>query len=354
MQTVLKTIAKQANLDRILFTPALKQIYFDLAVGSGGGGQFKHTESIRHGLTYAAEKAADKKNALLFCAAHELIHAADLMQRTAIDLKPVVILALRGLEPDWAREAGSFLQFGQSGWMQFFTHTNQEAYDHLALAYHLIADKESLLPAVVFHSALKHADSGEITPHENINLGSPLSGLGVSAKKKDDPFAAALAAVKNKTKEKPTLRGGFAALLPALRAAYETLGRALPPEGTPIAGDAGGEEWAAVTCSPVEGNPAGVLRMLCHRPFDALGIEAALRGKKTIAVIEPAAAPGVTVPPYYAEIASSLAPRLGARFLSIVTPHHESVIGADRFGEIQRAITAFHSGDEPDAYITLF
>lgn len=66
MHQVLTAIAKQANLERVLFTPSLKKLYFDMAVGSGGATQFKHAESIRAALNYSAEKSADKKRALVF------------------------------------------------------------------------------------------------------------------------------------------------------------------------------------------------------------------------------------------------------------------------------------------------
>ncbi|MDP8245101.1 MAG: hypothetical protein P9L94_13540 [Candidatus Hinthialibacter antarcticus] len=320
METVLQTIAKQANLDRILFTPALKKIYFDMAVGSGGATQFKHADTIRNGLTFAADKARDKKHVLLFCAVHELVHSYDMLLKTAHELTPVVVLAVNENAPGSLRDAGSFLPYSNNGWLQFHTHTLQELYDHLALAYHLIHDQKEHPPFLIFHSAVNHDDLGEFAPREDIDMGNPLTGLQTSAKTDEDPFAAAMAAVENKTKEKITLRGLLQKTIGNLREGYTEFGYDLPGSGFPIVGEITKGNWAVITCLPPAGAPDDYVRPLCRRPFIPDGLAEYLKKKKVIAVVEPLAAPGCTVPPFFAELAASLGAQMKARFLSIQAP----------------------------------
>lgn len=352
METVLQTIAKQANLDRILFTPALKKIYFDMAVGSGGATQFKHADTIRNGLTYAAAKASDKKRVLLFCAVHELVHSYDMMLKIAHELAPVVMLAVNEPAPDSMRDSGSFPAYGNTGWLQFHTHTLQELYDHLALAYHLIHDQKEHPPFLIFHSAVDHEDKGEFTLREDIDMGNPLTGLQTSKKTDEDPFAAALAAVENKTKEKLTLRNLLKKAAVGIRETYSEFGYSLPDEGFPILGEISKRPWAVITCLPPAGSPDDYVRLLCRRPFAPEGLTNFLQKKKTIAVVEPQAAPGCSTPPYFAELTASLAPILKARFISIQTASHCAILSDSEQNKICGIIEEDKSGAD-SAYFNL-
>lgn len=352
METVLQTIAKQANLDRILFTPALKKIYFDMAVGSGGATQFKHADTIRNGLNFAADKAGDKKHVLLFCAVHELVHSYDMMLKLAHELTPVVILAVNEPAPDSMRNSGSFPAYGNTGWLQFQTHTLQELYDHLALAYHLIHDQKEHPPFLLFHSRVDHEDQGDLSLREDIDMGNPLTGLQTSKKTDDDPFAAALAAVENKTKEKPTLRGLLTKAADNIRKTYSEFGYTLPDAGFPFIGEITKNPWAVITCLPPAETPDDYIRMLCRRPFAPEGLTNFLQKKKMIAVVEPQAAPGCSVPPYFAEIMASLSPILQAEFISIQAAPHCAILSDSDQNKICGIIEEAASGAD-GAYFDL-
>lgn len=351
METVLQTIAKQANLDRILFTPALKKLYFDMAVSSGGATQFKHADTIRNGLSFAADKASDHKHVLLFCAVHELVHGYDLLLKTAAQLTPVVILAVNEYPPESMRDAGGFLSYSRCGWLQFQTHTLQELYDHLALAYHLIHDKKEHPPFLIIHSAVDHDDAGEFTLREDYDMGNPLTGLQTSKKSAEDPFAAALAAVENKSKEKPTLRGLLDKAADAVREAYTELGYPAPQDGFPLVGNITKSAAVVVTCLPAAQNPDDYIRQLCLRPFTPAGLAGELEQKKTIAVVEPQAAPGTT-PPYFAEIAASLGAQLKAQFISIQAPPDCAILSGSHQSKIDGIIDKAASSSQ-DAYFKL-
>ena len=249
MERILKTIAKQANLDRVLFTPALKKLYFTMAMASGGATQFKHAESLRKGLSYAADKAGDNKHTLLFCSVHEIPDAYDMLLRFADELTPVIVLALRFGTDESGYAHWSFGQLGGTGCMQFHTHTRQDLYNHLALGYYLYEEKKVHLPILVIHSSPSHECLGEYIPKEDINLGNPLMGLQSSRATKKLDFDAALAAVRQK-KEKPTLRKIYENLIPVLREVYSDVGYNLPEQGLPMAGQDSGEDWAVITLVP--------------------------------------------------------------------------------------------------------
>ena len=211
MESILKSIAKSANLDRVLFTPALKKIYFDMAVASGGATQFKHAENIRKGLSFAADKADDKKSVLLFCSAHELMNSYDQMVQIAHDMLPVVVLALRSGAPEHGEDFWSFLHLRDTGWIQFLTHTRQETYDHLALAYHMNTTRKTRVPILILHSCLKHSSLGEFTTREELDMGNPMTGLQTSRADKKMSFEEALAKMKHK-EEKPSLRKSYGSI----------------------------------------------------------------------------------------------------------------------------------------------
>ncbi|MBD3268165.1 hypothetical protein GF373_15990 [bacterium] len=335
METVLKTIAKQANLDRILFTPALKNLYFKLAVGSGGATQFKHADGVRKGLNYAAENAADQKQVLLFCAVHELAHAYDLLLRYANEMTPVMVLAVRADESGsrpWKH--WSLLDMGGTGWMQFHTHTLQELYDHLAIAYNLYAEKEIKIPALVIHTAYDHASAGDYNPKEELNLGSPAADWKGGGKKKMD-FDAALKAMKEK-KEKPTLQKLYRTLTDPLRDIYQSLGYTLPETGLPWAGKASADDTAAITCIPAEQETDGLYRLLCYRPMAPSALLQILSTKKQVFVIEPQPTPGVGVPPFFGAWKSRLPAGADTMVHSVCVEQDTGMLSAGRVEQIDR------------------
>ncbi len=337
MENVLKTIAKQANLDRVLFTPALKKLYFDMAVGSGGALQFKHADSLRNGLKYASEQIVQNKKSLLFCATHELLSGYEMLIETAVEMKAVVILAVRSGLPESLRDHGSFLQFGDIGWLQFFTHTLQETYDHLALAYHLHAEKKLNLPVLIFHSSLSHQSLGTWVEKENINLGSPIAGWGKAPAKKMD-FEQALAKLAQK-KEKPTLSRIYADAREILREVYPVFGYDTA-EGFPYSGDLADGKTAIVSVIPAdqEEGVMGFCRPLCYRPFCPDGLTKKLAEKEVIAVVEPHPAPGVTVAPFFAQVAASLPRGYQGRIFSMTIPTDEVVLSGKRIQEIRKIL----------------
>lgn len=335
MERVLQAIAKQANLDRILFTPSLKKLYFDLAVGSGGGGPFKHAESVRSGLSFAADKAGDRKHVLLFCAAHELVHGYDLLHKLAAELKPVVCLAIHQPAPESMKDTASFLQFGRCGWLQFLTHTQQELYDHLAMAYHMVHAETVHPPALIFHSAIHHEGMGDLALRDDVDMGNPLTGLQTSKKSGDeDPFAAALAAVKNKQKEKPTLRGQFETSEAHIRETYAEFGYVCD-DGLPFVGECDDGPNAAVTCVPPETQKTNFVRPLCFRPFDCGSLAGKLTGKKRIAVIEPQAGPGESCAAFYGEVSAALSGLTDAQLVSVEVSGAVDMLDEKKIGAIR-------------------
>jgi hypothetical protein len=324
MDKILKSIATQANLDRILFTPAIKKLYFSMAMASGGATQFKHADSIRNGLTYAADKATDNKHVLLFCSIFELPAVYDLFIKYAETLTPVMVLALRtGTDarclPNWALQ-----DFGGTGWLQFHTHTNQELYDHLAMGYYLFEEKKVKIPILIVQSSPDHDDLGEFTEKENLNLGNPLTGLqsGRATKKLD--FDAAIRAAKTK-KDKPTLRVLYQGLETVLRDGYQELGYTLPDAGLPCLGDSGEAETAIVSFIPAHAD-GSIHRLLCYRPFFVESLLARIGTKKVIAVVEPQPSPGTMIPPFYGEILGSLPLGYDGRVLSICTKSETGIL----------------------------
>ncbi|MEW6238990.1 MAG: hypothetical protein AB1656_26715 [Candidatus Omnitrophota bacterium] len=337
MENLLKFIAKQANLDRVLFTPALKKIYFDMAVASGGATQFKHADSARKGLSFIADKAGDNKHALLFCACYELIQTYDLLLQLAQQKVPAVVLALRSGVPDETAENWNYLQFNGAGWLHFHTHTLQEAYDHLALAYYLYEEKKLTLPALVLHSRLQHDSLGDFTPREELNLGNPLTGLQSARASKKMSFEDAVASMKKK-KEKTTLADLYQDLPQMLREGYEALGYALPAQGLPFRGQ-GKEEAAVISLVPEnEEGEEGFYRLLCYRPFAAESLLGELAAKKIVAAVEPKPSPGTTVPPFFAEISGALSSRFSRKIISVTVPSGMAVLAKNAVGEIKKIV----------------
>ncbi|MDX9755416.1 MAG: hypothetical protein RBU29_15740 [bacterium] len=316
---IIKTIAKQANLDRVLFTPALKSLYFSMAMASGGATQFKHAETMRKGLHFAADKVDDKKHVLLFCSVTELIPVYDLLLPYAEQMLPLVVLALRSGTEVSGSSHWSVHELAGTGWLVFHTHTQQELYNHLAMAYYLFEEKQFRLPVLVMHSAPDHPVQGDFIPREDLNLGNPLTGLTTSRKEKKLDFDAALKAIKQK-KEKPSLRGTYCQLVPLLRECYETLGYALPEAGLPYAGATLDADHAIVTSVPPASANATCLRLLCYRPLILDALLPVLQGTQRVAVVEPQPSPGVTIPPFYGEIAGALPRDWRGELLSVCTP----------------------------------
>lgn len=311
MQTVLNTIAKQANLERILFSPGLKKMYFELAVGAGGAATFKHADSIRNGLTTVIKDLDREKKSLLFCHTHELIPAYDMMLHAAVDMNPIAILSVRGGSPP----AGMFwsdLDLLHTGWVIFHTHTLQELYDHTAIAYHVYAEKKFSLPILIVHSALQRQSSGGWSAKEGINLGAP---TGDFAAKKTGPksFAEAFAAMEKK-KAPPSLHSEMYKVVPALRETYQEFGYTLPEFGLPYKGSFSENGCAMISQFPADDESAldkadfDFIRPLCIRPFAHDSLIQQLKQKKSIIMIEQQPMPGTLAPPYYAEWKSVLLP----------------------------------------------
>ncbi len=303
MQSVLKAIAKQANLERILFSPGLKKLYFDLAVGAGGAAQFKHADSVRNGLASIIKDLDRERNSLLFAYTHELISAYDSMIRAASELQPVCVLAARGGKQH-AEQYWSELELRNSGWILFYTHTLQELYDHLAIAYHIFAEKKFSLPVLIVHSALQHKSTGEWQGKEGINLGAPGETFGLK-KGGTKSFADAFAALEKK-KKPPTLQGEMHKVIPALREVYQEIGYTVPETGLPYAGNFSTNDLAVITQIPADDESDldigsfDLIRPLCIRPAAHDDLIQELAKKKTVAVIETAPPPG-SIPPYYSE-----------------------------------------------------
>lgn len=352
MENVLIAIAKQANLDRILFTPGLKKMYFEMALASGGATQFKHADTIRNGLTFIADKADDNKRVLLFCSAHELIHGYDLLLKIAADLLPVVVLAVR---EGSGNENWSFTQLGGNGWMQFHTHTRQEAYDHLALAYAMFEEKQIRIPVLILHSSLKHTALGSFAVKEDLDLGNPLTGLQTSRVERKMDFEAALAAMKKK-KEKPTLTGMYHELLPVLRRMYELVGYALPASGLPFRGRVTEGDTAVISLLPSaeekeeSGSP---LRLLCYRPFSVEALMPWIETKKLIVIVEPNPTPGVTIPPFYAEIRGSLGSEFSGKVISICAPPGVGVLNERERNVIDGIVEEYLRNAGPTLFFSL-
>ncbi|MGC9326006.1 MAG: hypothetical protein ACP5I1_00080 [Candidatus Hinthialibacter sp.] len=320
MESVLKSIATSAYLDRVLFSPALKKLYFDMAVASGGVTQFKHVDGSRKGLSFAADKADDKKSILLFCAAHELMYGYDLLIQIAAQMLPVVVLALRSGTPDYGADIWTPLHLRDVGWLQFYTHTLQEAYDHLALAYHMNAAEGIRMPVVVLHSSLSHGCLGRFTPREDLDMGNPLTGLATTRFGKKMSLEEAIAKMKRKS-EKATLRKTYENIASHLRDLYATLGYETPEKGLPTAGRIPDGDKAIISLIPAHSpeDADRICRPLCYRPFAQDSLIDKLKNKKVVAVVEPRPAPGST-PVFRAEIGALLGEDFQGRILSHVFP----------------------------------
>lgn len=337
MENILKSIAKQANLDRVLFTPALKKIYFDMAVASGGATQFKHADSIRNGLSYIEKKAEESKHALLFCAAHELIHGLDILHKMATQLTPAVVLAMRSGVPDDLAETWNIHQVSGTGCLQFHTHTRQEAYDHLALAYYLFAEKKLKLPVLILHSRLQHDSMGDYTPHKDLNLGNPMTGFGGSRTGKKTSFEDALASMKKK-KEKVTLTSLYSTIIPILQETYTTLGYNVPSSGLPYKGNLKEGDTAILSHIPAhnETHDNIISRLLCYRPFNLEALIPQLQKKKSITVVESQPSPGVTLPPFYGEVCAALSNSFKGNIRSITLPANVTTLTSSVINKIKK------------------
>ncbi len=337
MQDVLSTIAKQANLDRVLFTPAVKQLYFDMAVAGGGGMQFKHADTTRNGIAYATDKADDKKRALLFCSFQELFTAYDHFIRIANDLVPVVILALREEVRAKSKPNLSPLFLRDSGWIQFWTHTYQEAYDHLAIAYALNQEKQIRVPVMIMQSAMDGGDQTEYTAGEDLDLGSPLKGLESSrAGKPKMSFEDAFEKMKRK-KEPPSLPNSYRQLASALPDLYSRLGYEATADSLPLVGKLDDADVAILSLLPApadieangytgDGVKCAFLRPLCYRPLAFAETARKLGQMKALAVVEPAVTPGVWTPPFFSEVAALLCSISSTRLFSVTIPTEQTVL----------------------------
>lgn len=349
MENVLKTIARQANLDRILFTPGLKKLYFEMSVASGGSTILKHAESVRQGLSFVADKADDKKHALLFCSVQELHQTYDQLLKIASDMIPAVVLAVRE-SATAGGENWSFQSLRDIGWIQFHTHTLQEAYDHLVMAYYLFEEKHIRLPILILHSGLSHSDLGTFTVKEDINLGNPLTGLQTSRVGKRVDFDAALAAVKQKKEKPPTLAGSYKKLPATLRESYTDLGYTVPPVGLPYRGQIGEGDTAMISLIPHSNeseNPETPFRFLCYRPFVPTDLIQEVKHKKNIVVIESKPTPGNAFPPFFAEILCALGADFSGRLISICTTPLYGTLGNREMHTIERLLDEALENPDP-------
>ena len=330
MQEVLVAIAKQAGLDRVLFTPAVKQLYFEMAVAGGGVTQFKHADSTRNGLSYAADKADDKKRALLFCGYQELFTAYDQFIRIANDLLPLVILVIREEIRGRSKPNLSPLFLRDTGWVQFWTHTYQEAYDHLTLGYLLHEEKKIRLPVMVLQSAMDGGGHREFRTRDGLNLGSPLKGLETSRVEKKMSFEEAFARMKKK-KDPPTLPGSYRRLAPALPELYGQLEYKASTDSLPVVGKIRDAELGILSLLPApaeierdgyegDGTKCAFVRPLCYRPLALAETVDRLSRLDAVAVVEPASTPGVSRPPFFSEIAALLPSSSSTRLHSVTIP----------------------------------
>ncbi|MFH1738669.1 MAG: hypothetical protein ABIH23_06650 [bacterium] len=337
MQDLLVAIAKQAGLDRVLFTPAVKQLYFEMAVASGGVTQFKHAETTRKGLSYAADKADDKKRALLFCGYQELCSAYDQFIQIANDLLPLVILVIRDEIRGESQPNVSPLFLRDTGWIQFWTHTYQEAYDHLALGYLLHEEKKIRLPVMVVQSEMSGGGSREFSVNEELNLGNPMKGLESSrAGKTKMTFEEAFARMEKK-KEPPTLPRSYEQLIPALPELYKQCGYEASESSFPVVGKIGKAKVGILSLLPgpadIErdgykdgGTKCAFLRPLCYRPLVLNDVIKELAKLDALAVVEPATTPGIPKPPFCGEVAALLPSSASTRLRSVTIPTAKAVL----------------------------
>ena len=331
MQDLLVAIAKQAGLDRVLFTPAVKQLYFEMAVASGGVTQFKHAETTRKGLSYAADKADDKKRALLFCGYQELFTAYDQFIRIANDLIPIVILVIRDEIRGASKPNLSPLFLRDSGWVQFWTHTYQETYDHLALGYLLHETKKISLPVMVLQSEVNGGGCQEFHVNEKLNLGNPMKGLESSrAGKTKMTFEEAFARMKKK-EEPPTLPRSYRELVSALPELYRQCGYEASEDSLPVVGKIQDANWGILSLFPApaaierdgyesDGKRTIFVRPLCYRPLALAETINRLAQLDALAVVEPAVTPGVAASPFYGEIAALFPSSSTTRLRSVTIP----------------------------------
>jgi hypothetical protein len=337
MQDLLTAIAKQAGLDRVLFTPAVKQLYFEMAVASGAVTQFKHADSTRNGLSYAADKADDKKRALLFCAYQELFTAYDQFIQMSKDMRPVVILVLRDELGKYSLPNVSPLFLRDTGWVQFWTHTFQEAYDHLCLGYLLHEEKKIRLPVMVMQSCLDGGGARTFQVHEKLNLGSPLKGLeSERAGKTKMTFEEAFARMERK-KEPPSLPGSYRQLIAALPDLYKQCGYQAKEDSLPVAGKVDKANRAIISLIPAPadieqngydgpGGKCAFVRPLCYRPLAIRDVIEQVADLDALAVVEPDVTPGVLQPPFLGEIAAMIPPGSKVRLRSFTIPTERTVL----------------------------
>jgi len=335
---VLKTIAQQANLDRVLFTPALKKIYVEMALAAGGATQFKHVEDVRKGLSFAADKADDEKHILLFCTSHELFLGYDMLVRSAAEMLPFVVLATRSEVEDKFNDNWSFLQFRDTGCIQFHTHTLQEVYNHLAIAYHMFETKNVRLPVLVLHSSIMQKNQ-TFAPREELEMGNPLVGLESSRVRRKLGFDEALALAKAE-KARPTLRSIHATLVENLREIYSNLGYVLPEEGLPYRGEFAKGDIAVLSMVPadVEDERSDhITRLLCYRPIAMGSLMKQMAEKKIVVVIEPRPTPG-SLPAFFTEIRTTMPPEFKGQVISITCPANMTILYSKHLDHIDEIV----------------
>jgi len=350
MQDLLTAIAKQAGLDRVLFTPAVKQLYFEMAVASGGVTQFKHADSTRNGLSYAADKADDKKRALLFCAYQELFTAYDQFIQMSRDMVPVVILVLRDELGRQSLPNVSPLFLRDTAWIQFWTHTYQEAYDHLCLGYLLHEERKIRLPVMVMQSCMDGGGERTFRVREELNLGSPLKGLeSARAGQLKMTFEEAFARMERK-KEPPSLPGSYRQLIAALPDLYKQCGYEAKEDSLPVAGKVNKANRAIVSLLPApadierdgydsSGGRCAFVRPLCYRPLAIRDIINQVAELEALAVVEPEVSPGVLQPPFLGEIAAMIPAGSKVHLRAFTIPTEKTVLTEDDIARIADSIT---------------
>ncbi len=338
MENVLKFITKQAYLDRVLFSPGMKKIYFDMAVASGGVMQFKHTDSVRHGLSFVADKADDKKRALLFCSIYELYEGYDLMINMAREMLPAVVLATREGTPEDIGQNWTSTQLGNIGWIQFYTHTLQELYDHLALAYLMYEQHKVRLPVLILQSCLVSGEQYKYTPREDLYLGNPLMGLQTSRVDRKKDFSDAFASL-GKKKEVQTLRGNFEDIILTIKEMYGILEYPAAENGLPHSIQKTDSDFAIVSLFPTEENAdlknLTFVRPYCYRPSSLASIKEILANKSKIAVVEPLPSPGVVIPPLYSEISLALNSEFAGKTIPVCLPPGTGTLKQPAIDEIK-------------------
>jgi len=210
-----------------------------------------------------------------------------------------------------------------SGWIQVFVNSAQEAYDHVFIGFRTAEDKRVLLPFMIHMDGffLTHA----VEPVELVEQSvvdkylpppdfpyrlDPASPLTMGAFVMPDQYA------EVKKAQDEALKASYGPLLEAWKAWGELTGRHyLPIEGFYLedaevvfltVGSYGEVAHMAVEELRQKGMPVGIAKLRLWRPFPFEDLRKALKGVKYLAVIDRAVCPGGVGGPVALEVRSAL------------------------------------------------